>query len=164
MKNYIGVILKACLVIVLVFCIIKLNKMMSNTTNEVYIPDYEAGLPSNSYYTEESFDYETNYREDLMDKFVEYITNSDFESAYELLSDDNKKNKYKSASELRKYIEGTGILNENSEDIYYGESNLSVEEDKFPTFSYVITSKSNNSVKIVLAVCVAGPYDMKIKI
>lgn len=62
--------------------------------------------------------------------FIYYINNNNFEASYELLSNETKNNKFKTANELENFIKNTYINEEKCEkEVIFEYKNGSVEKD-----------------------------------
>lgn len=163
MEKYKFTILK---VFVIVILIIVINILAPKES--AYIPDYEVGLPQNTYYTEEDYGYETQYLHEFLDNFIDDLYNKNFESIYDVLSDDLKKSKYTDVNKFIEYVENEyeSILNEESIDnIYTVELDYNTEDGVTNT-DYFINSEKNNKEEIPgfkITIIEKGPYDLKIK-
>lgn len=163
MEKYKFTILKSFVIVILIIFIYFLSPK-----ENVYIPDYEEGLPHNTYYTEEAFGYETQYIHEFLDEFLNNLYNKNFESIYDVLLDDLKKSKYTDVNKFMDYVETEyeSILNEESIDnIYTVELDYNTEAGVTNT-DYFINSEKNNKEEIPgfkITIVEKGPYDFKIK-
>lgn len=163
MEKYKFIILKAFIIVVLIIFI----SILAPKEN-AYIPDYETGLPQNTYYTEEEYGYETQYINEFLDNFLNNLYNKDFESIYDVLSEDLKNTKYTDANKFMEYIETEyeTILNEESIDNIYTVELDYITQDGVTNIDYFINSEKNNKEEIPgfkITIIEKGPYDLKIK-
>lgn len=164
MKEYKGIIFKAVIIVILIIIV----NILTANSNKAYIPDYETGLPQNTYYTEEDFGYDTLYISDFVNNFIINLYNKNYEGIYEVLTENSKKNRYTNIDELKNYIEKyfDGIINtENIDDIYSVELDYDVLND-YTKIGYFFNTNENNKNEepgLKITIILKGPYDMKIE-
>lgn len=166
MEKYKELIIKAVVIVILIIVISILGK---EDNEKAYIPDYEIGLPTNTYYTEEEFGYQEIYIENLMNIFVDSLYSKDFETIYNMLSDETKSSKFLTVEDLKEYFENnfSGIINaEKKDEIFFLELDYNLE-DNIIKFDYFVNSKKNDKDEkpgMKITIIEKGPYDRKIVI
>lgn len=163
MEKYRFIILKAFVIVVLIIFI----SILAPKEN-AYIPDYDVGLPQNTYYTEEEFGYDTQYINEFLDNFLNNLYNKDIESIYDVLSEDLKNTKFTDVNKFMEYVETEyeTILNEESIDNIYTVELDYKTQDGVTNIDYFINSEKNNKEEIPgfkITIIEKGPYDLKIK-
>lgn len=165
MEKYRGLIIKAITIIVLIIVI----SILGNEKEDTYIPDYEAGLPTNTYYTEEDFDYQEIYNEEFINSFLNCLYDNDFETMYNILLDETKNSKFLTVNDLKEYFEDnfSGLLNvQKIDDLFFVELDYNLEENIITREYFINSTKNDKDEKpgIKITIIEKGPYDRKIEI
>lgn len=162
MEKYRGLIVKAVIILIITISILGREEK-----EKAYIPNYVEGLPTNSYYTEEDFEYQKLYLQELINSFVNSLYSKDYEAIYNMLSDETKSSKFLTENDLKEYIEDnfSGIINvEKKDEIFFLEIDYNWSEDVI-TIDYFINSKQNDKDEkpgMKITIIEKGPYDKKI--
>lgn len=163
MEKYKWIILKVSVIVIL---IVLINVLAPK--ERAYIPDYETGLPQNTYYNEEDYGYETQYLDEFMSRFVENLYNKNFDSIYDVLTEESKLTKYSDITKFTEYVETEfeSIINEKSIDNIYTVELDYYNEENVTKIEYFINSEENNKNEVPgfkVTVIEKGPYDIKIE-